>query len=79
MVAPAHVIHERRQEREQTRAARDRVTEGRYADHNSGQGYRASNEQKRATARLLKAQGRSVRQIAEELGVGKSTISDWVK
>jgi len=75
-LAPARVIYERRQERDK---GRDRVAEGRYADHNSGQGYRASNEQKRTMARLLKAQGRSVRQIAEELGVGKSTISDWVK
>jgi hypothetical protein len=44
-LAPAEVIHERRRERdrerEAVREARDRVAEGRYADHNTGHGYRS--------------------------------------
>lgn len=38
----------------------------------------AASEDKRVTARLMHAQGQSVRQIAQVLGVGKSTVGDWV-
>jgi len=38
----------------------------------------AANEDKRATARLMKASGKSVRAIAEALAVGKSTVAEWV-
>lgn len=36
------------------------------------------NEVKRASARLMTLQGMSVRAIAEELNVGKSTVARWV-
>jgi hypothetical protein len=44
----------------------------------SGVARLAASEDKRATARLMYAQGQSVRQIAQVLGVGKSTVGDWV-
>lgn len=80
-LAPAEVIHERRRERdrarEATREARDRVAEGRYSDHNTGDGFRVGQEGNRASARLLRAQGRSIRSIANELGVSIRTIQRW--
>lgn len=45
----------------------------------SGAVRRLANEGKRATARLMALEGRSVREIAAELGVGKSTVSDWLR
>jgi hypothetical protein len=45
----------------------------------SGVARLAASEDKRASARLMKAQGQSVRAIAAELGVGKSTVSDWCR
>nr|MDD2705350.1 hypothetical protein [Acidocella sp.] len=59
--------------------ARNRVTEGRYATNYTGQGVRASNEEKRATARLLRAQGQSYRAIASELGVSVRSAHTWCK
>ena len=44
----------------------------------SGEARRASTESHRATARLLKIQGKSMRAIAEELSVSQSTISRWL-
>lgn len=57
--------------------ARNRATEGRYATNYTGQGVRASNEEKRVTARLLRAQGHTYRAIADELGVSHPTIIKW--
>ncbi|MDA8154643.1 MAG: replication protein [Acidithiobacillus sp.] len=57
--------------------ARNRATEGRYATNYTGQGVRASNAEKRATARLLRAQGQSYRAIAAELGVSHPTAIKW--
>lgn len=37
-----------------------------------------ANEDKRTSARLMRAAGRSIREIAEALGVGKSTVGEWV-
>lgn len=37
-----------------------------------------ANEEKRATAILMRQQGLSVRAISDQLGVPKSTVSDWV-
>jgi hypothetical protein len=37
-----------------------------------------ANEDKRASARLMAANGYSIRAIAEALQVGKSTVGDWV-
>ena len=44
----------------------------------SGEARRQATEQQRATARLLRSKGMSIRAIADELGVAKSTASDWV-
>jgi DNA invertase Pin-like site-specific DNA recombinase len=38
----------------------------------------AVNEDKRASARLMRVAGRSIREIAAALSVGKSTVADWV-
>ncbi|MDD3019244.1 MAG: primase C-terminal domain-containing protein [Comamonas sp.] len=38
----------------------------------------AASEDKRTSARLMAAEGRGVREIAKELGVGKSTVARWV-
>jgi hypothetical protein len=59
--------------------ARDRVKEGRYATHNTGAGVRASNEQKRATARLMRSTGKSYREIAAELGVSLGIVHLWCR
>lgn len=64
------------------RLAKERKSErdsARYADHYTGKGVRAGNEQKRATARLLVAQGKSQREIAAELGVAQKTVSAWLR
>lgn len=60
--------------RQVRRTQRDRA---RWADHNSGQGYRSSNEQRRADARLMRAEGRSVREIAAALGVSVGSVHKW--
>lgn len=44
----------------------------------SGISRAAANADKRASARLMKASGKSVRAIAAALAVGKSTVADWV-
>jgi hypothetical protein len=38
-----------------------------------------ANEDKRASAKLMRARGKTVREIAQELNMPKSTISDWLK
>ena len=50
----------------------------RYATHYTGQGIRASNEEKRATARLLRAQGATYRAIANAFRISVSTAHAWV-
>jgi hypothetical protein len=64
---------------EQTRKARDRAAEGRYASSNTKAGVRACNEQKRATARLMRSMGKSYREIAAELGVSLDTAYRWCR
>ena len=66
-IVPAEVRQKRRQERE----------DARWGDRYTGQGVKASNEEKRATARILKAQGKSLRAIAAELGVSLKTAQNW--
>lgn len=80
-ILPEEVYMERRKA---SQAARDRVEEGRYKSHYSKQGFRMDNITKRATARIMKAQGHSIRAIAAALGepgkpIGKSTVADWLK
>jgi hypothetical protein len=51
---------------------------GRQGGVASGLSRAAASEDKRASARLMKQAGYSVRAIAEALEVGKSTVADWV-
>lgn len=53
------------------------AAQGRKAGIASGKARRAANEDKRATARLMRAKGMSFRAIAAELGVGVMTVHDW--
>lgn len=66
-IIPDDLRAERRQGRENAR----------WNDKYTGDGVRVSNQQKRATARLLKAQGKSFRDIAAELGVSLKTVQNW--
>lgn len=68
-LAPAAVIQKRKKARDAAR----------WDDKNTGQGYRLGNEEKRATARLMAAQGASVAAIARELGVGYATAHRWTR
>jgi len=65
---------------EEERKARDRKRKwSKRQDHYTGEGYRLSNADKYAQARLLRAKGWSYRMIAEELGVDEKTIRRWCK
>lgn len=66
-------------EREKARNARNRATEGRYATNYTKQGVRAANEEKRAQAQAMRAQGQTFRAIAAELGVSVRTVHTWCK
>lgn len=68
-IIPDRLATERKKERDQAR----------YEDHYTGEGVRVGNEDKRASARLMRARGRSFREIAVELGVDQRTISKWCK
>ncbi len=50
----------------------------RYSKIYTGQGVRTSNEENRATARLLRAQGCTQQAIADDLGVTQQTVSKWL-
>jgi hypothetical protein len=56
---------------------RNRAKEGRYATNYTKTGVRGCNEQKRATARLMRDMGKSYREIAKELGVSLDTAYRW--
>lgn len=45
----------------------------------SGQARLSASEDKRSSARLMAASGMSLRDIAAELQVGKSTVGDWLR
>lgn len=68
-LAPEEVIQERKKSRDAAR----------WKDSYTGKGVRASNENKRATARLMAASGTSQRAIATELGVSQKTVSLWLR
>lgn len=51
---------------------------GRLGGVASGIARLATNESKRATARLMVAKGMSLRAVADQLEVGKSTVARWV-
>lgn len=66
-IIPDRLATERKKERNQDR----------YEDHYTGQGVRLSNEDKRASARLMRANGDSLRKIAKELGVSHEIVRRW--
>lgn len=73
-LAPAEVILQRKKERD---AKRDRVAEGRY-EQTRDQYLQAAND-KATRARQMKAQGKTPKEIAEELGVSRMTISRYLR
>jgi hypothetical protein len=54
------------------------AAKGKKGGQASGRARAAANEDKRSSARLMRASGMSIREIASALDVGKSTVSDWV-
>jgi DNA invertase Pin-like site-specific DNA recombinase len=66
-IIPDRLAAERKKERDQDR----------YEDHYTGEGVRVINEDKRASARLMRLQGSSFREIARELGVDPKTVRLW--
>ncbi len=68
-LAPAALIEQRKQERDTAR----------FEDHYTGTGVRSSNEQKRATARIMSSSGMTQSAISTELGVAQMTVSRWLK
>jgi hypothetical protein len=48
-------------------------------DHYTGTGVKASNEMRRAEARILVAQGMSIAAVARQVGVAYATAFGWVK
>lgn len=73
-LAPAEVILERKRQRD---AGRDRVAEGRYKQ--TREGYLQAAENKAVSARLLKAQGKTAKEIAEELGISRASVFNYLK
>ena len=69
---------ERTHSPEKQRERGKRATNQAEAGTASGVSRRASREQERATARLLRAQGMTHRAIAEALGVSRQTVTDWL-
>jgi hypothetical protein len=59
--------------------ARERHAERQNARRRAAGAKAHGTEQDRASARLMRASGMSLRAIAAELGVPKSTVSDWCK
>lgn len=53
------------------------AAQGRKAGIASGKVRRSASEEKRSTARLMRAKGMPFRAIAAELGVGVMTVHDW--
>jgi DNA invertase Pin-like site-specific DNA recombinase len=66
-IIPDRLAAERKKERDLDR----------FGDHYTREGVRASNEDKRASARLMRLQGSSFREIAKELGVDVRTVHRW--
>lgn len=77
-LAPAEVVLQRKKERD---AGRDRVAEGRYKQNRAAylQEHSSSAAQRAATARLLKAQGKTAKEIADELGISRASVFNYLK
>ncbi len=63
---------------ERTHTPEQQAERGRKGGIASGQVRKLSREQDRATARLMRAQGKSIRSIADALGVPHSTVQGWL-
>lgn len=74
-IIPDELARERR--KPHNNRPRNRAAEGRYKDRYTKAGVRAGNEQKRATAQLMRAQGWTYRRIASELGISHETARLW--
>lgn len=68
-IVPEHVIEQRRKA----------YSLARFDDHNTGQGVRQGNAEKRAQARSSRAAGASIRAIASSLCMDAKTIRRWLK
>lgn len=68
-IIPDELRTERRQERESAR----------WDDKYTGNGVRSSNEQRRASARLMRESGQSVRAISKAFEISVSTAQAWTK
>jgi len=73
-LCPAEMILQRKKERD---AGRDRVAEGRYSQTRAQ--YLQAAEDKATSARLMKAQGKTAKEIAEELGISRATVFNYLK
>nr|WP_226824439.1 replication initiation protein [Acidithiobacillus caldus] len=70
--------HSPEKQRERGKRAKNQLEIARLGGVASGASRRASREQDRATARILRAQGMTHRAIAEVLGVPRQTVTDWL-
>jgi hypothetical protein len=68
-IVPEHVIEQRRKDR----------FSARYEDHNTGEGIRQGNVEKRAQARSMHAAGAAMNAISRDLGLSYNTIYRWLK
>ena len=59
------------------RFAKLQASRGERGGKASGKVRLASNEEKRANARLMRIDGMTIRAIADELGVSKSVVNNW--
>ena len=76
-IVPDDLARERRKPHDNRQ--RNRAAEGRYRDSYTKAGVRVSNQDKRAQAQVMRAQGQSYRQIAEGLGISHETARLWSK
>nr|WP_226830238.1 DNA-primase RepB domain-containing protein [Acidithiobacillus caldus] len=76
-IVPDELARERRKPHDNRQ--RNRAAEGRYRDSYTKAGVRVSNQDKRAQAQVMRAQGQSYRQIAEGLGISHETARLWSK
>jgi DNA-binding NarL/FixJ family response regulator len=77
-LAPAEVIQQRKKKRD---VGCDRVAEGRYKQKREAylQEHSSSAAPRSATARLLKAQGKMSKEIAEEIGISRASVFNYLK
>ncbi|WP_220810480.1 LuxR C-terminal-related transcriptional regulator [Noviherbaspirillum aridicola] len=73
-LAPADVIKARKKERD---SKRDRVAEGRYQQNREA--YLGDVQQRAVSARLMHAQGVSMKEIAAKLDISAKTVSRYLK